>query len=124
MILHSIWTAKTRLSRQPGISALMDDETPRQQRGGFWRRLFGATPEERLPELNEAIAQYPDAPANYVLRGELLLAIGRQDEAHADFEQALELAQEQLANAAWGLAEQAIADRARENLRRLREPNE
>src|SRR5579859_3823927 len=44
-----------------------------------------------LDELSDAIARYPDAPANYVLRGEYFLAEGRNDLAAEDFRTALRL---------------------------------
>ena len=79
------------------------------------RRLF--TRGERLERLNWAISAYPDAPANYVLRGELLLEHGETNQAADDFLRALELAEEQIETNAWGVLAQAMQDRARVGLR-------
>jgi len=70
-----------------------------------------------LDELTEAIERYPDAPANYVLRGELLLDEGQPALAAQDFQRALELADPLAESANWGYINGALADRAREGLR-------
>jgi tetratricopeptide (TPR) repeat protein len=72
----------------------------------------------RFEELTEAIARYPDAPANYVYRGELLLEEGHHAEAAADFAKALEVADLLAESANWGYIYRGLADRAREGLRR------
>lgn len=68
--------------------------------------------EMRLMALNEAIASYPDAAANYVLRGELLLKLGEAALAAADFRYALALTAAQVQTADWGLVAQTLHDRA------------
>lgn len=73
----------------------------------------------RIDRLTESIEQYPDAAANYLLRGEIWLEQRHYELARADFEQALALAEAQFADAAWGIAAQAIMDRAREGLRQV-----
>ena len=77
--------------------------------------LFGS--EARLYNLNWAISVFPDAPANYVLRGELLLSIGDSIGAAADFRRALELAVADVETEDWGLVAQALQDRALVGLR-------
>ena len=77
-----------------------------------------ASPEQiLLEELTDAIERYPEAPANYVLRGELYLAEGRRDLAAEDFRRALSLADPLAQSANWGYINEALADRAREGLR-------
>jgi hypothetical protein len=77
-----------------------------------------ADPRDRLLALSEAIMRHPDAASNYVLRGETLLAMGDQAAAAEDFRTGLELAQEDAESADWGYIQRALADRAREGLRR------
>ncbi len=73
---------------------------------------------ERMGELTSAIELFPDSPANYVLRGDLFLDGGDTDLAVADFEHAIRLADRQAETANWGYVYRALADRAREGLRR------
>lgn len=110
-----------------------DDEEqssiPQKNRPAIWqtiRRFFVKTASEQEAEnrtrmyvLNNAIETYPDAAVNYLLRGELYLDIGRHNQAKDDFEKALELATDQYDNERWGLASQAIQDRARRGLQKL-----
>ncbi|MFW5692156.1 MAG: hypothetical protein ACOCX3_02270 [Chloroflexota bacterium] len=70
-----------------------------------------------LAELDDAIALYPEAPMNYVLRGELYLKTAYYELARADFSQALTLAPEQIHDSAWGFIEQSAQDRARRGLK-------
>lgn len=72
----------------------------------------------RLEELTAAIERYPDAPSNYVYRGELLLEEGYFEGAAADFEKALGIADSLAESANWGYIYRGLADRAREGLRR------
>ncbi len=74
---------------------------------------------DRMGELTSAIEQFPDSPANYVLRGEMFLDGGDRDLAVADFETAIRLADQQAETADWGYVYRALADRAREGLRRV-----
>jgi hypothetical protein len=74
----------------------------------------------RVEVLTVAIEEHPDAPVNYVLRGEVLMDGGDQDLAAEDFQKALELAEAQAETANWGYIYRAVADRAREGLRRIR----
>jgi hypothetical protein len=93
----------------------------------FWqmlRRLFFQTRREksaeqqrRLSDLNLAILDRPDAAVNYMLRGEIRLEQKQYELAREDFSQALELAEAQFQNEKWGIAAQAVMDRAREGLR-------
>jgi hypothetical protein len=71
----------------------------------------------RLFLLNRAIEKMPDAPSNYVMRGELLLARGEIEGARRDFELALELAETRAETANWGYINRALVDRAREGLK-------
>ena len=73
----------------------------------------------RLDALSRAIALYPDAPANYVFRAELLAEAGYVQPAVENFRQALTLAQQQAETADWGYIHRALMDRAIEGLRRL-----
>ena len=71
----------------------------------------------RLETLNGAIENYPEAPANYVIRGELLLEAEDYALAAQDFETALSLAQPLAESSNWGYINQALIDRARQGLR-------
>lgn len=68
---------------------------------------------ERLADLEDAILHEPDAPANYVLRGELYLELGWTEEAIVDFECAQGVAERALNNRDWGIIAQVMRDRAR-----------
>ncbi|MCC7445835.1 MAG: hypothetical protein IT324_00390 [Anaerolineae bacterium] len=74
----------------------------------------------RVDVLTAAIERYPDSPVNYVLRGEALLEGGDNDLAAEDFVKALELAEPRAETANWGYISRALADRARDGLRRAR----
>ena len=74
----------------------------------------------RVDVLTEAIERHPDSPVNYVLRGEALLEGGDHDLAADDFVKALELAEPRAETANWGYLGRALADRARDGLRRAR----
>lgn len=76
--------------------------------------------ERWLRELNQAIAHAPEAPTNYVLRGELALATGDYPQAAADFEKALGLASAQVESSNWGAMAQAMQDRAASGLAQTR----
>ncbi len=69
--------------------------------------------------LNQALEAMPDAPVQYVLRGEEWLAYEQWDRARADFEQAIALAERLLAESAWGYIYQGYIDRANAGLRHL-----
>jgi hypothetical protein len=75
--------------------------------------------ENRIEILTEAIERDPEAAVNYVLRGEAFLQKNAENEAAADFNRALELAERQAEDADWGYIDRAVADRAREGLRRV-----
>ena len=79
------------------------------------RQLFSR--DARLHNLNWAISAYPGAPANYILRGELLLKMGDTVGAAADFRRALELAAGEVETQDWGFTAQAMQDRALAGLR-------
>lgn len=72
-----------------------------------------------LLNLTDAIASFPNAPSNYVMRGELYLKLGHYAEARADFHQALTLASQEFADANWGLIAQSLQDRAVAGLREI-----
>jgi len=72
----------------------------------------------RIEALTTAIELHPDAPVNYVFRGEALLDEGYYAEAAADFERALALGDSLAESANWGYIYRGLADRAREGLRR------
>lgn len=71
-----------------------------------------------LETLGLAIQRHPDAPSNYVVRGEMYLAMGAVLEAASDFRRALHLAESGAETAAWGFVYSSLADRARDGLRR------
>jgi hypothetical protein len=77
----------------------------------------------RMDELTDAIHGHPDSPASYVLRGEIFLDSGEIALAAQDFQQALDLADPGAETANWGYVYRALADRAREGLRRCRRTN-
>jgi len=81
--------------------------------GGWPTRSVDDT---RLFLLNRAIERQPEAPASYVMRGELLLARGDIEGARLDFQKAVELAETRAETANWGYINRALVDRAREGL--------
>lgn len=103
----------------PGIADEDDDDEPGV---GWFAALLGLKRRERLEarlrRLDKAVAAAPDAPMNFVLRGELKLKLGQRDEAATDFQQALGLAERAFTESDWGLVAQAISDRALAGLRR------
>lgn len=85
----------------------------------FWSRWFGNRHiqiQEALFELDDAITQHPQAPINYLLRGEYYLQIGYNQLAEQDLQQAVMLAEAELAKRDWGLVAQVVRDRARQRL--------
>src|ERR1700694_2646321 len=73
----------------------------------------------RIAILTRKIDQYPGAPVNYVLRGEVYLENGDFELAAADFRAALALAEQQDETLDWGYVNAAFMDRAEEGLRRI-----
>ncbi len=72
----------------------------------------------QLDALSRKIMQYPDAPVNYVLRGEVYLDYHDTERAAADFRQAIALAEDQDATLDWGYINAAYIDRAVDGLRK------
>jgi hypothetical protein len=72
---------------------------------------------QRLAALTAAISAAPDDPINYVLRGEVRLALGDRDEAAEDFRRGLLLIAA-IGETDWGYLHSLLADRAHEGLRR------
>ena len=68
--------------------------------------------EKRLQALGNAIQRDPDAPVNYLLRGEYWFEVGDTDNARHDFLQARDLAQAALEESDWGYVLQSYLDRA------------
>ncbi len=94
------------------------DEYIYQPPPSFWQRILGVfSRDSRLYDLNWAVKAYPDAPANYVLRGELLFARGDLFGAIADFRRGYELAAIGVENEDWGVVAQSLQDRALAGLR-------
>jgi hypothetical protein len=91
-----------------------DDQVP-----DFRRRL--TFPEARFVELTRAIDRHPDAPVNYVLRGELLVEAGETAAAAEDFASAILLAEKCAESADWGFLSIALMERARVGLQRCKE---
>lgn len=79
-----------------------------------WTLLFKpkAAARQRIDGLGRAIERHPNAPTNYVLRGELLLKLRRYAEAEMDFRRALDLAAAQVESQDWGVVAQVAQDRA------------
>jgi tetratricopeptide (TPR) repeat protein len=67
---------------------------------------------ERLQQLNDNIAEVPSCISAYVLRGEFHLDLGDYAAAEDDFRTALNLAENELQTALWGLTTQELRDRA------------
>lgn len=72
--------------------------------------------DQRLAELNDAVALHPDDPTNYMLRGEAYLEINKPEFALADFEKAFETASGRLEQTHWGFVMQVVQDRAQRGL--------
>jgi tetratricopeptide (TPR) repeat protein len=72
---------------------------------------------QRLAALTAAISAAPDDPINYVLRGEVRLALGDFDEAAEDFRRGLLLIAA-IGETDWGYLHSLLADRAQHGLRR------
>ena len=73
----------------------------------------------RLDALDYAIQQEPDAPVNYLLRGEIWLAAGEYESAWDDLTTARDLAKKALASSDWGYIYQSYIDRAERWLHQL-----
>lgn len=89
--------------------------------GSFWswlRAWFTGSSAAQLEELTEAIAQDPEVPSHYVLRGELYMQGGEYELAAIDFEQALQLAAARFETDDWGLLSQVLRDQAEYGLER------
>ena len=90
------------------------------------RRFFFMLPGEKsaeqqqsLHDLTEAIEQFPDTAVNYLLRGELYIAMKQHNLAQEDLQKALELAQMQFEDDRWGISAQLTMDRAKFALQKL-----
>ena len=75
--------------------------------------------EQRLYALDLAIQRHPEAPVNYLLRGEFWMEAGKTDLAEQDLMTARALALEALEDADWGYIYQSYIDRAETLLQRL-----
>lgn len=71
---------------------------------------------DRLYALDSAIERYPDAPVNYLLRGEYWFELGSFQQAQADFIRVCDLAVQALAESDWGYIYQSYLDRAEQRL--------
>lgn len=99
-----------------------DDVPVAPQRPSLFGRLMsmvGLNPqakiaenEGRLATLSRVIRHHPDVAENYVLRGEVNLALKRYDDAIMDFETALASLTIQVKTDRWGLIAQVMQDRA------------
>ena len=88
--------------------------TPERVPGTAKRQEHG-TPQVRL--LSRIIEAVPDAPVNFLLRGEEWLVCGQFEKARADFAAARVRSERYLAQSAWGYIYQAYLDRADAGLR-------
>jgi hypothetical protein len=86
---------------------------------GGVNRLDDVTFMERIRQLDYAIENAPDTPANYVLRGELYLSAGEYALAQADFLRGYDLAVRDFERSDWGLIAQAMQDRAQAGLQQV-----
>ncbi len=77
-------------------------------------------PALRLQLLNRAIEGSPEAAVNFVLRGEYWIEHEVWDQAIADFETAIELAETELETSDWGYVQQGLLDRTQQGLRLAR----
>jgi hypothetical protein len=68
--------------------------------------------QRRANQLSEAIENAPEAPTNFVLRGELYMKAGLYELARDDFRAAAELADAQYERSDWGVLAQTTRDRA------------
>ena len=72
----------------------------------------------RLYRLNALIEVEPDAAVHYLLRADIHAEMKQHEQAEADYRRAAELADKDLKTARFGLAAQAIRDKALNALRR------
>jgi len=79
---------------------------------------FSAT-DSRIDALTRKIEQYPNAPVNYVLRGEVYSDLGDDALAASDFRRAVALGEQHSETLDWGYVNAAFIDRAIDGLRRL-----
>ena len=79
------------------------------------RQDLGWTAQIRL--LSRLIETNPEAPVNYLLRGEEWLVCGQVEHARADFEAARTRSERLLNQSAWGYIYQSYIDRADAGLR-------
>lgn len=88
--------------------------------GDWVRGLFGADVlaenNARLANLTAAIEQYPEAPANYLLRADLHMTMRRYADAADDYQQAIDLADAEFGRSEWGVLAGSVRERAREGL--------
>lgn len=77
-----------------------------------WVNAYGVEASQRLRILSKKIEKFPDAPVNFVLRGELYLSVNEYEKAAADFQQALTLAEQLDPELDWGYINAAYIDRA------------
>jgi hypothetical protein len=78
-------------------------------------RRVASTPQARF--LSRLIEADPEAPVNYLLRGEEWLVCGQVEQARADFEAARARSERLLNQSAWGYIFQSYIDRAEAGLR-------
>lgn len=113
------------MNEEPTVVDEEESQTP-SPRMGIWqqvlRRVIPSVENlrdeynQRLAELNDAVALHPDNPTNYMLRGETYLEINKPEFALADFEKAFELASGHLEQTNWGFVMQVVQDRAQRGL--------
>ncbi len=106
-------SAEDEASTEESISSEVDSPSLPVERG------WGGEVNSRLDALTRKIEAYPNAPVNYVLRGEVYSEGGDDDLAAADFRRAIELADARDQALDWGYINASYVDRARAGLRQL-----
>jgi tetratricopeptide (TPR) repeat protein len=102
-----------------------NDASLKKKRLSVFRRLFrwafrDDTDRLRdLHDLSERIEDDPTEAVHYLLRADVHIELRQYEMAQADLERALELSENDLQSAGWGLSAQTIRDKALHRLRQI-----